>query len=150
VNVYPDTSFYLAVSYRDDAHHIAATRFLERHSGESLLWSPWHRVEVTNAIRQMARGQRPALQLTDARRIIHALENDVRVGYFLHMEADWRDVLRSAYEISAAHGFSLFCRSADLLHVAYAQEFAAELFITFDRHQLEVARAVGLNAQCPG
>ena len=43
---------------------------------------------------------------------------DVRAGYFEHLETDWRDVLRAAYEISAKHGFALSCRSADLLHVA--------------------------------
>jgi len=58
------------------------------------------------------------LRPTEARRIIHRLESDVRVGYFLHMEADWRDVLRTAYDLSAEYGFSLHCRSADLLHVA--------------------------------
>lgn len=149
MNIYPDTTFYVAVCYAEDAHHSVSTRALETHANDSFLWSPWHRVEVINAIRQLARGQRPAIQPVDARRIIHELENDVRLGYFLHMETDWRDVLRSAYEISTAHGFSLTCRAADLLHIAYAKELAADLFVSFDRDQLEIARAVGLNVEYP-
>ena len=65
------------------------------------------------------------------------------------MEADWRDVLRTAYEISVEHGFSLFCRSADVLHVAYAKELAAELFVSFDEDQVVLAKAAGLDAIQP-
>jgi len=65
------------------------------------------------------------------------------------MEADWRDVLRTAQEISIAHGFDLACRSADLLHVAYAKELSAQLFIGFDNDQLALARAAGLRTTRP-
>lgn len=149
MNIYPDSSFYVALRYGEDTHHISATHYFEDHQDENLLWSPWHRVEVANTIRQLARGNRPSLVDADARQMIHRLENDVRLGYFLHMEADWRDVLRGAYEISAAHSFSLFCRSADLLHIAYARELAADRFVTFDHDQLELARAVGLVVEHP-
>ena len=106
-------------------------------------------MEISNTIRQFARGDRPVLRETEARRIIHRLETDVRLSYFLHMEADWRDVLRTAYEISAEHGFSIYCRSADLLHVAYAKELAADLFVSFDDEQVELANAAGLDAVRP-
>lgn len=149
MNLYPDTTFYVALRFFNDTHHEAATGFYEMHGEETLLWSPWHRVEVANALRQFARGDQPALRPVEARRIIHRLETDVRVGYFLHMEVDWRDVLRSAYEISAEHGFSCACRAADLLHVAYAKELAADAFVTFDEDQLQLARAVGLDVVRP-
>jgi predicted nucleic acid-binding protein len=149
MNLYPDTTFYVALRFFNDTHHEAATEFYEDQGDETLLWSPWHRVEVSNALRQFAQSDRPVLEVAEARRIIHRLETDVRVGYFLHMEADWRDVLRSAYEISTEHGFSLACRSADLLHVAYAKELAADSFVTFDEDQLQLAAAIGLNAIRP-
>src|SRR5689334_21174763 len=107
MNIYPDSSFFVALRYFDDRHHISATRYYERHHEENFLWSPWHRVEVSNALRQLTRGDRPAISPADARRIIRQLDSDVRLSYFLHMEADWRDVLRSAYEISTEHGFSV-------------------------------------------
>jgi predicted nucleic acid-binding protein len=63
--------------------------------------------------------------------------------------ADWRDVLRTAYEISVEHACARPCRAADLLHVAYAKEFAADSFISFDQDQIELAGAAGLNASRP-
>jgi predicted nucleic acid-binding protein len=65
------------------------------------------------------------------------------------MEADWRDVLRTANEISIAHAFNLACRAPDILHVAYATELAAELFVSFDENQLELAKVTGLKPVRP-
>ncbi len=62
---------------------------------------------------------------------------------------DWRDELRRANELSIANGFELSCRAADLLHVAYAVEAASEVFVGFDRDQLDLARAAGLKAVLP-
>jgi len=149
MNLYPDTTFFVALRFFNDTHHETATGFFEAHSEDTLLWSPWHRVEVTNALRQFARGRPPVLKTAEARRIIHRLETDVRVGYFLHMEADWRDVLRTAYELSAEHAFNVPCRAADLLHVAYAKELAADAFISFDDEQIALATAAGLSALRP-
>ncbi len=69
---------------------------------------------------------------------------------FLHLEADWRDVLRSASEISVANAFARACPGSDLLHVAYAVELAAEAFVSFDDEQLELAGAAGLRPIRPG
>ena len=105
MTIYPDTTFYVALRFFDDTHHEAATDCFEQHGEDLFLWSPWHRVEVCNTLRQFARGAQPVVRQADARRIIHRLETDVRVGYFQHIEADWRNVLRRAYEISARTAF---------------------------------------------
>jgi predicted nucleic acid-binding protein len=150
MNVYPDTTFYVALRFFKDTHSEIAAQYHEHNQDDNFLWSPWHRVEVANTLRQFARGTEPLLLEGDARRIIHRLESDVRLGYFLHMEADWRDVLRSAYEISAEHGYAYSCRSADLLHVAYAKELAADSFVSFDDDQIRLAAAAGLDTCRPG
>jgi hypothetical protein len=54
-----------------------------------------------------------------------------------------------AKEMSIAHGFDLACRSADLLHGAYAKELSAQLFIGFDDDQLALAGAAGLRTLKP-
>jgi predicted nucleic acid-binding protein len=149
MTVYPDTSFYVALRFFDDTHHETATDCFEKHGEDLFLWTPWHRVEVTNTFRQFACGERPVLREAEARRIIHRLETEVRMGYYQHLEKDWRDVLRTAYDISARHGFSNSCRSADLLHVAYADELTADLFVSFDDDQVDLAQAAGLNAIRP-
>ncbi len=90
------------------------------------------------------------LSEAEAKALIHRLESDVRCGYFLHLEADWRDVLRTASELSVANAFVRACPGTDLLHVAYAVELASEAFVSFDDDQLELARAAGLRAIGPG
>lgn len=149
MTIYPDTTFYVALRFFDDTHHEAATDYFEQQTEDLFFWSPWHRVEVFNTLRQFARGQRPVLREADARRIIHRLEADVRAGYFQHLESDWRDVLRAAGDISARHGFTQSCRSADLLHVAYAKDLEADLFVSFDDDQVDLASAAGLKAVRP-
>ena len=149
--IYADTSFLLAVRVRRDTFHRAALHYYEAKQDEVWLWSPWHRVEVFNSIRQLVRhpDARRRLRLAEARALIHRLETDVRLGYFTHIEADWRDVMRTANETSIAHAFAMGCRAADLLHVAYAKELAAEVFVSFDDDQLALAEASGLKALLP-
>jgi predicted nucleic acid-binding protein len=149
--IYADTSFLVAARVRRDTFHQPALDFYEAQQEEVWFWSPWHRVEVFNSIRQLVRHpdvQRRLLP-AEAKALIHRLETDVRLGYFTHLEADWRDVLRTANEISIAFGLSLPCRAPDLLHVAYAKELAAECFVTFDQDQSALADAVGLKAVRP-
>lgn len=106
---------------------------------------------MLNTIRQLTRHpeSKRRLSAAEARALAHYLDRDVRLGYFTHMEADWRDVLRTANEISIAHGFALPCRSADLLHVAYAKELSAQLFVSYDDDQLALAGAAGLKTIKP-
>ena len=73
----------------------------------------------------------------------------MRLGYFTHLEVDWRDVLRTANEISIASACGLACPAADLLHVAYAKELVAEVFVSFDDEQLALANASGLRILRP-
>jgi predicted nucleic acid-binding protein len=151
VSCYADTSFLVALRAPHDTFHRAALDFYELRQDEVWIWSPWHRVEVFNTIRQLTRhpNARRAITAADARALIHRLEREVSLGYFTHFEADWRDVLRTANEISIASGFSLACRAPDLLHVAYAKDLAAEKFISFDDDQLALAAASGLKPLKP-
>src|SRR6185369_13478202 len=94
VTLYPDSSFIVAARIPHDTFHHEALRFYRRRAEDVWLWSPWHRVEVFNTIRQLTRhpDARRVLNQSEAKAIIHRLENDVRVGHFTHLEADWRDV----------------------------------------------------------
>jgi predicted nucleic acid-binding protein len=151
VNYYADTSFLVAVRFRADTFHREAVAFYEGREMDQWLWSPWHRVEVFNTLRQLTRNSDPklGLQEAEARALIHRFENEDRLGYFLHMEADWRDVMRAASEISLTRAFEQACPATDLLHVAYAVELAADLFITFDKDQAALARSAGLKVANP-
>lgn len=149
--IYPDTSFLVALKVRYDTFHETALDVYEPRQTEPWLWSPWHRVEVFNAIRQLTRhpDKRRRLPKPEAKALIHRLETDVRLGYFTHLEVDWRDVLRTANEVSIGCGFEEACPAADLLHVAYAKELAAEWFVSFDQEQMALAEATGLKPLRP-
>jgi predicted nucleic acid-binding protein len=151
VNYYADTSFIVAVRAPHDKCHRPAVEFYEARQDEVWLWSPWHRVEVFNTIRQLTRhpDAKRVIAEADAKALIHRLEREVNLGYFTHIEADWRDVLRTANEISIANAFNVACRTPDLLHVAYAKELAAETFVSFDEDQLTLAKAAGLKTARP-
>ena len=149
--IYADSSFLVAFKVRHDTYHQVALKLYEARQDEIWLWSPWHRVEVFNTIRQLTRHPESKRRLSsaEAKTLAHSLDREVRLGYFTHMEADWREVLRTANEISIAHGFDFSCRSADLLHVAYAKEMSAQLFVSFDHDQLALAKAAGLRPLKP-
>jgi predicted nucleic acid-binding protein len=149
--IYADSSFLIALKVRFDTFHEPALDFYEREQEAIWLWSPWQRIEVFNSIRQLTRppDSRRRLDRADARALIHSLEADVRLGYLTHLEADWRDVLRTANETSLAHAFEQPCLAPDLLHVAYARELAPERFVSFDDDQLALAKATGIKAINP-
>jgi predicted nucleic acid-binding protein len=151
MTLYADTSFIVATRVPHDTFHREAVKFYQSYQQETWLWSPWHRVEVFNTLRQLTRhpDSKRGISAAEARVLIRRLEANVRCEYFLHMEADWRDVLRTASEISAADAFAMLCPATDLLHVAYAVELAAEVFVSFDEDQLELAKAAGLKAIRP-
>ncbi|SPE56576.1 hypothetical protein SBV1_2450013 [Verrucomicrobia bacterium] len=151
MTIYADTSFIVASRVRHDVFHRVALTWFERHENETWLWSPWHRVEVLNTIRQLTRDRDDSkpLSVMEAKAIIRRLEADVRRDYLVHMEADWRDVLRAASEISVGNAFDRGCSATDLLHVAYALELASDLFVTFDKEQWKLAGSTGLNAESP-
>jgi predicted nucleic acid-binding protein len=150
--IYADSSFLVALKVRRDTFHQEAMDFYEVRQEEIWLWSPWQRVEVFNTIRQLTRHPNPkrSLRPSEARPLIRSIETDVRLGYLTHIEADWRDVLRTANEISIAHAFESSCLAPDLLHVAYAVELAAECMVSFDDQQLKLAAAAGLKPLKPG
>src|SRR5438552_3070120 len=103
MTIYADTSVIVASRAERDVFHEAAARCYSQYQDETWFWSPWHRIEVFNTIRQLTRNpdRKYALHPTEAKAMIYRLEADVRCDYFLHLEADWRDVLRAASEISA-------------------------------------------------
>lgn len=97
MNLYADSSFIVASRVRHDTFHRVAVGFYKGHEADLWFWSPWHRVEVLNTIRQLTRNsdRKRGITQAEAKALIYRIEADVRLGYFFHMEADWRDVLRT-------------------------------------------------------
>ena len=138
--LYADTSWWVAFKNSRDSQHESAASLWDISDEITVIWTPWHRVEVFNAIRQ---AERLGLLITSGP-VIRALENEVRLGYWPHVEFSWPDAVRTANELSAVHSRDHTIRAMDLFHVAIACEVDAEQFLTFDDDQATLAEAAGL------
>jgi len=142
MKLYADTSWWLGYKCRRDTRHRPAVSLFDRDPDAEVLWTPWQRVEVFNGFCQAERAG--LLAKGESRRVIRLLEQEVRIGYWPHVEFDWTDAVRTAGELRAEHSLSLVVRSMDLFHVAIAIEVGAEALLSFDEDQIALAEAAGL------
>lgn len=139
---YADTSWWVAFKNTGDSQHEIAVSLWDFSDDISVIWTPWQRVEVFNAIRQVEK--LGFLRAVRSGVVIRNLEREIRLGYWPHVEFAWPDAIRTANEISAEHSRSLCIRAMDLFHVAIACEVGAEKFLTFDEDQAALASVAGL------
>lgn len=138
---YADSSFIVSL-YLPQQSSAKAIAFMESH-GRGLPFTPWHRLEVRNAIRlavfhgliDSAQGKKQSRQL----------DTDLKEERLLiHKAVDWTEALREAEKIGAIHNESMGCRSADLFHIATARQIRCDVFLTFDGKQAAMATAAGI------
>lgn len=142
MRVYADTSWWLGYKCRRDNQHQAALDLFERAPEAEVLWTPWQRVEVFNGFCQAERAG--LLRRGESRQIIRLLEQEVRIGYWPHVEFDWTDAVRTAGELRAEHSLKMVVRAMDLFHIAIAIEVGADALLSFDTDQIALARTAGL------
>lgn len=141
MKAYADSGFIVAL-YLQQQSSLVAAAFMHQHDA-ALPFTPWHRLEVRNAIRlavfqRMIDSHQSKIQLKQ-------VDADLRDETLIVLAPiDWVTVLREAEKVGAAHNESIGCRSADLFHVAAAVEWGADHFLTFDERQKKMAKAVGL------
>ena len=123
---YADTSWWVAFKNTRDPHHLKAISLWDINESAAVLWTPWHRVEVFNAIRQAER----LGFLAESSSVIRALEKEIRLGYWPHVEFSWTDTVCTANELSAVHSRDLPIRAMDLFHIAIACETSVDEFLT--------------------
>ena len=142
-DAYPDSSFLVSL-HRADSFHEAAHAFMAK-AALSLAFTPLHRVEVRNALRNFAaKGDMKAAERALAFRQI---DEDLRDGLLIHTPVSWTDVFRRADELSESHAAAGGQRTMDLLHVAMAIESGAKIFLSFDKRQCKLAKAAGLKVK---
>ena len=142
MRLYADASWWLGYKCRRDTHHSAALSLFEREPEAEVLGTPWQRVEVFNGFCQAERAG--LLARGESRQVIRLLEQEIRLGYWPHVEFDWTAAVRTAGELRAEHSLKLVVRAMDLFHVAIAIEVAADALLSFDRDQVTLAEAAGL------
>lgn len=142
-DAYADSSFLVSL-HRADTNHPAANVFMAK-AALTLAFTPLHRVEVRNALRNaMANGEMTA---ADCRLAFRQIEEDLRDGILVHTPVAWTDTFRRADELSEQHAAAEGQRTIDLLHVALALECGAKIFLSFDARQRKLAKAAGLKVK---
>ncbi len=141
--IYADPSFLCSLYGWDDNTERAQKAFVAD-ARRPLLYTPWQRFEVRNAIRLAVHKLRRAGQAVPFQpgNIFRRLDADLSAGRLRHQEPDWREALRLAEEISDEHTQDLGAASVDLWHVATAVLLRADTFWTFDGDQRRLADAV--------
>jgi predicted nucleic acid-binding protein len=140
---YPDSSFLVSLVCKDT--NSAQALACMAHAKQSLVFTPLHRIEARNALRNIA--DRGEISDQDRRAAFLQMEEDLREGMLIHTPVDWTDVFRRADELSEKHAARDGQRTIDLLHVAIALECGAKTFLTFDNRQRRLAKAAGLKVK---
>ena len=141
MNAYADSSFitalYLKQTTSERAIGLSASLPLP------LPFTPLHRLEVRNSFRLAV--FRKEITSEQAKAALRQLETNLEHNEGItHCSLKWTDALRQAEDLGAQFTELLGTRAYDLLHVATAREFNAEIFLTFDPRQAKLANAAGL------
>ena len=109
------TAFYVNEPFTPRAQKLATGRC-------PFPFTPWHRLEVRNAIRCAAGAEQ-------AKTSIQLLEQDLQdKAVLFHQPIDWIDCLRRAEELSKSHNPEIGVSSSDLFHVACALDLGSADF----------------------
>jgi predicted nucleic acid-binding protein len=141
--LYPDSSFLVSLVCQDSNSAKAGACMIRMQA--PLLFTPLHRNESRNALRNAA--ARGLITENDRRGAFRQLDQDLRDGLLVHTLAEWTDILRRADELSEKHAAVSGQRTIDLLHVAFALECGARIFLSFDNRQCSLAEAAGLEVK---
>ncbi len=137
---YPDSSFLFSLLAKDGQTPAASTYMVR--AAAPLLFTPLHRLEVRNALRNAV--GREEITEEVRRSAFRLIDEDLAEGLFIHMAVSWIDAFRRADELSEEHAARTGQRTIDLLHVAIALECRAETFLSFDQRQRRLAQQAGL------
>jgi predicted nucleic acid-binding protein len=142
-DAYADSPFLVSL-HRADTNHAAANAYLAK-AALTLAFTPLHRVEVRNALRNAtANGEMTG---ADCRQAFRQIDDDLCDGLLIHTSVEWTDVFCRADELSEKHAATHGVRTIDLLHVAIALECGAKTFLSFDTRQRKLAKAAGLKVK---
>jgi predicted nucleic acid-binding protein len=142
VSLWLDTSVLVSLYVPEPRSERVA--HLVRRSGEPILFSQLHELEVVNALRLRIFRRDGMQKLVDA--TVARLQEDLHEGTLQRAAIDWPLTMAKAIELANQHTARLGCRSLDLLHVAAAVLSGSRRFVTADRRQSQVARRAGLLA----
>lgn len=135
---YADSGFLISLYAADDNSALATT--LVR-SKPVFLLTPLAELEFTNALQLLV--FRKQASLGEVRAIFDQFSLDRRLGAFRSAVLTL-EIWDKAAHFSELHTRAFGTRTLDVLHVAAALLLKPDVFLTFDKRQAKLARAVGL------
>jgi predicted nucleic acid-binding protein len=138
---YADAS-YLVSAFGADGNTPSAKRWLSRCEAFPVLVSRLTILEAETGLRAaMMDGRINQAQMQGALADIHRA---ILEGYFQRKEVPQHQWFPQAHRISLHATTGCVCRALDVLHVSAAIIVKAHGFLSFDKHQRELAKAEGL------
>jgi len=134
--IYCDASFLLSLYIGTESLSTAARELaISFEEAIALVWLT--ELEVSTTLYRSVRGA--LLHKTLA--AIEAARNE---GILVRCTLPEEAYQSRAQQLSKQHAARIGCRTLDILHVAFALEIASAFFVSFDRRQRQLAKAVGL------
>lgn len=140
MSIYADTGFICSL-YAPDANTERAIKWIEKLK-EPIHFSWLNQVELRNALRLRVFRKEITTHQRDAS--LNLLLSDLYSGIFESTELNQSDVLIETERLSAVYSERLGTRSLDVLHVAMALSLGSKTFLSFDKRQMALAKAVSL------
>jgi predicted nucleic acid-binding protein len=135
-------SGFLTSLYLRDAHSELAREIFSQLK-QPLILTALNELEMNNAFQlRIFRGEADELSRTEA---LSYVEQDVFDGVLTRQNLPWHEVNAEGLRLSRHYSAKLGTRSLDILHVATALLLGADKFITLDKRQTSLAKAVGLD-----
>jgi len=138
MKIYADTSALIAWFNPADEFAPAVTSWCRERAPE-FCWNPLLRIELRHNLRRLSGKYAPI-----AWHAYRAAETSQRLKLGVHSLSD---LLEWGDELSARHARNFAAGTWDFVHVAAVQRFRAEMFITCDIAQAELARVADVQVQ---
>jgi hypothetical protein len=140
--IYADPSFLFSFYVWDD-NTTAAQQLYQLDRRRPLIFTPWQRFELRNAVRLVThRLKRARLPIRfQGGNIFREIDADLSAGRLKHRDPDWLETLRLTEDLSSHYTEMIGSAAMDLWHVASAILLEADTFWTFDKDQHALARA---------
>lgn len=140
--IYADASFVVALFVRGDEHWQAAWQWWKSHHTQTLVVSRLTIFEAENTIRALPLGGK--LKQAESRAALEGIQRALLEGILVSRSVPEHRLFPSARRLSMHHTIRSSYGALDILHVAIAMELGADLFLSFDKSQLVLAKGGGL------
>ncbi|MCD6389640.1 MAG: type II toxin-antitoxin system VapC family toxin [Desulfobulbaceae bacterium] len=141
--LYVDTSVIVKL-YIKEEHSLDVSNWLKENN-EAIPLTLFHELEFNNALN--LKKFRAEITTEEIRLILGRFAEHRSKGVFYRPQISWTDTFKYAVDLSIKHTGNTGSRSLDILHVASALSIKADMFLTFDKRQSELAALSGIKIE---